>query len=289
MSSADLNPAFASLLGQDRAVAVLSRLIRSDRLPPAYLFSGPDGVGKRHAARLFASALNCDERRACGLCAACREEAFGEGYREITVAALLSDESIKNKAAAFRAEIASHSSARSATRFIIVLDGAERLTDVMQAALLKAIEEPAARTHYILVAGSESELMRTIRSRCVRLRFGALEKESLAVLARRAGITDGSALDELIAMCGGSWDRLRRLAERRLDAAGLLRLFTEASFSGKRHDLTSELALLLPAAKALRPQWREPLLDFENAIAANAHIELASAVLRARLTAKPSP
>lgn len=281
----EANPAFTSLVGQDRAAAFLTRLVLSERLPPAFLFSGPEGVGKRHAARLFARALNCDERRGCGRCAGCRATDLGEGLREIDVPALVRDETVKNKAAAFRSEIASHMTARTVARFLIVLDGAERLTEVMQAALLKAIEEPLPRTHYLLVASSEAELMRTIRSRCMRLCFGALDPAACRLLMAREGVAPPANPEEMIAMSGGSWSRLRRLIERRLDAATLLRLFTEAAFSGKRHDLAADLGLLVPAALALRPAWRDPILEFEAAIGANAHIELAAAVLRTRLAA----
>ena len=280
-----LSPAFASLFGQDVAGRLLTRFLQSDRLPPAFLFAGPDGVGKRHAARLFARALSCLDKTACGRCEACRANEFGEGLREIDVVALVGDESIRNKAVAFRAEIFSHGVAHRLARFVVIIDAADRLNDTMQAALLKAIEEPPPRTHYLLVSAAAGELTATIRSRCVGVRFRPLVAAAIEKILAHAAMAAPPNLEELVTMSGGSWSRCRRLMERGLDGEALLRIFAEAAFSGRRHDLAGEFDWLVPAAVALRPSWREPLLAFASAIAANAHIDLASTVLRHRLAA----
>ncbi len=65
------------VIGQERVVDALQRVIEQDRVPHASLFQGPDGVGKRAVALAFAAALQCEggQGRACGTCAACTKVA----------------------------------------------------------------------------------------------------------------------------------------------------------------------------------------------------------------------
>jgi DNA polymerase III gamma/tau subunit len=72
---------FPEILGHERARNVLSRILASGRLPHAFLFHGPEGVGKGVVARLFANSLVCTQpgtdATGCGSCPACRKAAHG--------------------------------------------------------------------------------------------------------------------------------------------------------------------------------------------------------------------
>ena len=83
---------FRTIVGHRRVLSLLSRAISNDTLPPALLFSGPAGIGKRRTAAAVSRAINCLTpvtdaaiapvhdgdaplllaRDACGTCAACR-------------------------------------------------------------------------------------------------------------------------------------------------------------------------------------------------------------------------
>ena len=69
---------FSEILGQEKATAYLKTLVQKDRVPGAFLFYGPEGVGKAKTALAFAKALNCLDPQArtqgdaCGVCAACK-------------------------------------------------------------------------------------------------------------------------------------------------------------------------------------------------------------------------
>ena len=71
--------AFASILGHERLRALLARAVLHGRLPPALLFSGPVGVGKRTLALAVGRALLCDvnDGDACEACPACSRAARG--------------------------------------------------------------------------------------------------------------------------------------------------------------------------------------------------------------------
>ena len=62
--------------GHERVRAILSRALERDRLPPALLFAGPDGVGKKTLALAVAQAALCERApvgEPCGECRACRK------------------------------------------------------------------------------------------------------------------------------------------------------------------------------------------------------------------------
>ena len=67
---------FESLKGQDSAVSYLKASLRNNRISHAYIFSGPDGIGKRLAAINFAKALNCSSPvsgSGCDQCSSCKK------------------------------------------------------------------------------------------------------------------------------------------------------------------------------------------------------------------------
>src|SRR3989304_2717783 len=70
---------FDEIRGQERAIKILRQTIANDHLAQAYLFHGPDGVGKKMTAFAFAKALNChtNTEDACGHCLSCRKISEG--------------------------------------------------------------------------------------------------------------------------------------------------------------------------------------------------------------------
>lgn len=265
---------FAAILGQPRAIAMLAAMLRAERYPGALLFAGPEGSGRKPAALALAAAASCRERFGCGLCPPCRAFAAGDGYRVLDVAALRLEE---KQVEALREELSRHSLAHDRRRFIVVIEHAELLSDVMQATLLKAVEEPPPRLSYVLLAPSPAALLPTLRSRAVVVPFQPLAPSLMADLLRREGVT---APEWLMPLAGGSLAAARNLAAAAEQPADLPEAFLRLKDRKgvKRAELLQDLQLWIPALARLKPAWKPALLALDRAVAQNASTKLAFAV-----------
>lgn len=195
--------AFVSLVGQQLAIEVLSVAARSgaeiiDGTGPgtamthAWLFVGPPGSGRSIAARAFAQSLECADG-GCGQCAACHTIAVGTNpdVHVVTPEGLsISVKEIREivRVAAF------HPSGRRWQ--IVIIEDADRLTEGAANALLKAIEEPSARTVFLLCAPTThpEDVSVTILSRCRVVALRTPPTEAVAqVLIDRDGIDPETA------------------------------------------------------------------------------------------------
>lgn len=207
---------WTDLVGQAEAVAVLSRAATPDSGAPsgastmthAWLVTGPPGSGRSTAARAFAAALQCVEG-GCGQCHDCRT-AVGGTHPDVT---LVATEHVHLRVDEVRplVTLASQRPARGRWR-VIVIEDADRLNDTSGNMLLKALEEPPARTVWLLCAPGPDDVLVTIRSRCrhVGLRLPPAA-EVAALLVRRHGVDP--AIAAFAARAAGSHVGLaRRLA-----------------------------------------------------------------------------
>jgi DNA polymerase III subunit delta' len=215
------------VVGQPEAVAVLhaaaeaaARVAAASQAGPAaggpagmthaWLFTGPPGSGRSVAARAFAAALQCG-RGGCGQCPDCRTTRAGtHADVHLVVPAGLSI------AVQEMREIVRTASRRpSAGRWqVVVIEDADRLTGAASNALLKAVEEPPARTVFLLCAPSEhpDDVSVTIRSRCRVVPLRTPAPAAVAeVLVSRDGVP--AELAAWAARAGqGHVGRARRLA-----------------------------------------------------------------------------
>lgn len=312
---------FDDLLGQAPAIELLRRILASGCIPSSLLFAGPRGVGRGLAARALATSANCERGSGCGACAACREADFGEGLRAINIAALFEDEGEKNRVRALRAELASHSNAHRLPYLVVVIENAALMNDAMQASMLKSIEEPPAGVRYIFIVESPAQLLPTIRSRSMTVRFRPLESEMIVrILEREGRVSPSSAskkrtrgdveaseddiegastdkasvssatLSAIAALSDGSLARARELLAAGAAPHELVRkdLLSPSVSRVVRRDLLARLSLSIPIAGRLHPAWLPALLELDGAIAANGHIGLAYAVFRNRIAELPS-
>ncbi|MBN2369720.1 MAG: DNA polymerase III subunit delta' [Vicinamibacteria bacterium] len=184
--------AFDSVLGHERLKDSLLRTIDRRRLPPALLFCGPDGVGKRTLALAVARGLLCARGAGepCEACSSCVRIQRGV-HPDVRLIAPERDSIKVERARDLVHEICAVPYEGRAHVFII--DDAHCLTEEAANALLKGLEEPPATSNVILVTASPQSLLPTIRSRCQVVRFSAL---SPSIVARRLQETAGISEQE---------------------------------------------------------------------------------------------
>ena len=245
----------SQLRGQNTAIKTLERALQNQRLPNAYLFEGPSGVGKHRAALALALARLCPAQRGkgCGKCSICTRILAGnhpdarqfaprdEGKRNLQVDTLRNEILPIAQFAPFEGEHAFLIFPEADVSFPVAHPEAAN-------ALLKTLEEPRANITFILLSDRPEQLLPTIRSRCQRLRFGSLpplviehilEQQEIAPLLRgvACALSEGRADRALmLAQAGFATNLLERAL--RIDRTLALR------DTGRLIALSEELAKL---------------------------------------------
>ncbi len=195
---------FDAITGHQQQKSILLRALSNQRIAHAYLFEGPDGIGKKMVALAFARALFCQNGSGCGECPACIKvdnhnhpdihllEANDAALKIAQIRTLQQDLSLRPLEGNYK---------------VCLIDGAESFTNGAANALLKTLEEPRSGTLIILLTSQPERLLPTIRSRCQRLPFSALPKQQLAtILAEKLEISTTQALI-LAALSEGSFQK----------------------------------------------------------------------------------
>lgn len=195
---------FEQILGHDHQKEILHRALANGRLAHAYLFSGPDGIGKRLLAIALARTIVCDEQRGCGNCIACRKIDH-QNHPDLHI--LEPDgNSIKiEQIRTFQKEL--NLKPLEAPRKICLIEKAECMTTGAGNALLKTLEEPRGDTLLILLTDQPQMLLETIRSRCQPLPFTRHPNSRIkAELEKQLGI-DSAESHVLAALSEGSFKK----------------------------------------------------------------------------------
>ncbi|MBN1206032.1 MAG: DNA polymerase III subunit delta' [Myxococcaceae bacterium] len=247
----------ATVVGQPRAIDALQAALRSGAVHHAYLFAGPEGVGKELAAVGLAQALTCPEQPevGCGTCASCLRVAKGL-HPDVTW--VMPDEERVARGLAGRSDFTGTPSrdlrveqirqlqerlalrGLESRRKVALIVSAHRMNDQAQNAFLKTLEEPPAETTLILIAASMDRLLPTIRSRCSKVYFGPLPVELVAQRVQQERRLDPQTAALAAVMAGGSLGRALSL-----DVEGLAR----------RKEILTRF-------EALRPEELLPVLRF---------------------------
>ncbi|MEO9237880.1 MAG: DNA polymerase III subunit delta' [Jatrophihabitantaceae bacterium] len=228
---------FDALIGQDEAVTELSRAaaaaaevvagrpVQVGAMTHAWLFTGPAGSGRSVAARALAAAVQCDNAMpgltgsdaglagaepGCGHCSSCRAVLAGNHPDVRSVV----PEGLSIGVNEMRAVVGSAARRPSLGRWqVVVIEDADRLTEGAANALLKAVEEPPARTIFLLCAPSThpDDVIVTIRSRCRVVGLRIPPAAAIAQVLLADGIDQATA-DWAAQASQGHVGRARRLA-----------------------------------------------------------------------------
>jgi DNA polymerase-3 subunit gamma/tau len=215
---------FNQLVGQEAIATTLSNALRTGRIAPAYLFTGPRGTGKTSSARILARSLNCiasaePTPEPCGSCELCRSIASGSALDVIEIDAA-SNTGVDN----IRDLIERSRFAPVQARWkVYVVDECHMLSTAAFNALLKTLEEPPPRVVFVLATTDPQRVLPTILSRCQRFDFRRIPLEAmeqhLSWIAKQEEIAINPAAIHLVAQMaqGGLRD-----AESLLDQLSLL-------------------------------------------------------------------
>jgi DNA polymerase III subunit delta' len=237
---------FRDVIGHRRIVGLLTRSIREETLPPSLIFAGPAGVGKRLVALSTAQALNCTARKdgdACGTCAACSRIARGV-HPDVLLVEPGDTGTIKIDVVRDIIDRAGYRPFEGRRR-VVIIDGADALVPQAQNALLKTLEEPPSLSVFLLVTSTPDTLLATVRSRCPRLQFRALDTADVAAAlvkkgrseteARAIAATANGSLGAALEAEGGDLVEARDVAVRVLAQAAV------SDDPRRRIDLTKDL------------------------------------------------
>jgi DNA polymerase III subunit delta' len=250
------------VVGHDEAVAVLKEVVASERVPHAWLFTGPPGIGKLHTARVFAAALNCPAG-GDGTCDSCRRILRGV-HPDVHLIVPEGDNLLVEDVRAVREEASrTH---HEAPVGVFILDEADRMTEAAANALLKVLEEPPPGVVFILVVRSAEALVGTVPSRARVLPFVSL---SLAELTAALGQDLGLDPAQTTWAAAAGHGRLAKARALLTDEATRTRRstvldLTERLATGQPSDALAAAATVVAIADAKVRQDRE-LAELEEA------------------------
>jgi DNA polymerase-3 subunit delta' len=245
-------PSLASpFIGNERAITALRRAVASGSTQHAYLFVGPEHVGKATLATWLAQALNCDtEQPPCGECSTCTRIAESKHADVFTVTLEPTSEGSQRTAVSVDQmreveRIVALSPYEGRTR-VVTIDPADGMTTQAQNAFLKTLEEPPPNVVFVLIATDEEALLPTIRSRCQRMELRLVPVSEIET----ALAADGADTDQarsLARLAGGrpglafAMAREPEYLERRSETIEQTRSLTAMPLAD-RMDLAEQLA-----------------------------------------------
>ena len=226
------------LIGHDWAVKLLKQHIEDRRTRHAYLFVGPESVGKRTLASRFAQALSCERADPlgdiCGECRACRLVSEGT-FPDLDV--LTPDPTIQVddvRALQHRLALAPYEGPWR----IALLENFHHASISASNAMLKTLEEPPDQVVLLLTALAQELLLPTVVSRCEIIPLRGVSSSAIADALEDRGV-DSDQAQMLATLSEGRpgrairWESDPDLFERRSEALGQLREAMDLDISGR--------------------------------------------------------
>lgn len=195
---------FSKIIGQTKAIRLLTRALNSNRLAHGYLLVGPDGVGKRTTARALAAYLFCQKAQAdppCGRCGGCIKFASGNHPDFLTI----QPKGVGIKIQQIRdLKKSLYFPPFEAKMRIIIIEDTQTLGREAGNSLLKLLEEPPPDNLLLLVAADSEPLLDTIVSRCQVIPFQALPVEqTIAIIQRNQPDFSTDEAESMAKLTGG--------------------------------------------------------------------------------------
>ena len=288
---------FREIIGQEATKQQLRQSVREGRIPHAQLFAGISGIGKLQLALAYAQYLNCPHRTeedSCGVCPTCLQfERLQHPDLHFVFPIVGSDETCDNFLAPWReiiltkhyfdledwhralgveskqSMIYEKESGEIIRKLslkpygegykVMIIWQPEKMNTTTSNKLLKLLEEPPARTVFLLVSEHPEQLLSTIQSRVQTIRVPRLENETIAKALQSKGV-DPAYADDIARIANGSYlAALRKIDETEENQQELLdfiALFRDAYTVG----VLSDPAKKFESLKKLRA-WSLAMAD----------------------------
>ena len=249
---------FAKIIGHTKQLESIRAALANRRLHHAYLFVGPEGVGKRTVAMALAKAIYCAEQAGdyCDHCVAC-ESIIDKNHPDVRyVQALPGKKEISiQQVREIERELRFRSF--SGKQKVAIIDPAGLMNVAAQNALLKTLEEPPDNSLIILVSPNGGSLLPTLRSRCLRVTFAPVPRAQVVAFLREEQKLEAEHARVVAAMSMGSIGKAvnpdqQALFDKRRNWSGILGQLKRGGYQQA-----------MEAAEALAAS-REETLEFLN-------------------------
>jgi DNA polymerase III subunit delta' len=206
---------FDQIEGQEKAITILRHALRNGRLAHAYLFIGPEGVGKRLTALTLFKAMNCqsppEPGDCCEKCPSCLKINSSNHADLILLepeGETLKIDQIRDMQRRLRFR------PMEGGRRACILDSVDCLNDVASNALLKILEEPPKETHLFLITSRPYRLLPTILSRCQWVKFKPLSPGQIAQILQKSQGLEKEKAHFYASLAGGSVGQAVAMSDR---------------------------------------------------------------------------
>ena len=214
---------FENIAGHDNIKNILSNNINTKNILHSYLFIGEEGIGKKMLAKEFAKAILCtsENNKPCNICKSCVEFNTNNNANFNLIneeGSAIKIEQIRNMQVKI-AEKPINSNYK-----VYLINDAELMTQEAQNCLLKTLEEPPEYIVIILITSNENKVLNTIKSRCMKLYFNNLDKNSVKkVLTEKFEMEDIN--DSFLDAVGGSIKKALLIKEKSSEYEQITKLF----------------------------------------------------------------
>jgi DNA polymerase III gamma/tau subunit len=182
---------FKQVIGQEKAVATLTRFLKAKKLPHQLMFTGPSGVGKTTLARILRTKLDCSER----------------DFKEVNAALARGIDMVREIERTYR------NYAMGGKSKIYLIDESQKLTGDAQSSLLKMVEDCPKHVYFMFATTDPGKVIPTLKNRCTEIRCQSIPDKDLKELARRICeaedvIVKNAVGNKIVERAGGSARRL---------------------------------------------------------------------------------
>lgn len=203
------------IVGHKKIVKFLQKTIEVGKIGHAYLFYGPENLGKKSMAKYFAMSLICEgEKKPCLKCQNC-QQFLKDLYSDIIW--IRKNEDKKNISIDQIRDLKEKIGLSGFTNGykIVIIVNAEEMTNEAANSFLKILEEPPQKSVIILLANKLRHIPETILSRCQTIKFAPVKKDEITEFIKKEYKLNQNQAEEISAMAFGLPGRANKFLENK--------------------------------------------------------------------------